>query len=258
MGVEPIGLKKISHLGCPKLTKAELRFWASLRPVSTRMSSSGSDGGKCRSSRLEKGKAVVYASSPYTNDEYKSMEGPIERVSRQVVEELQRHYDAGGEDMPSALGIRFGGRIPPREYISHEVMVMLGIDDPKALVGTQKTTLKDQTTIPLPIHEMFWDLDQLHQYAAFHTKRPAAFTVFGNSPFTRSLSISQPLAPVCYYSIIWWWTALKMVTYSSSRMVDILVYVPIDPPAVLTIEDYAPAEPRDTYQAGADYLDFIL
>jgi hypothetical protein len=86
----------VSYVRVPDLT---LDFLA------CRMSSSGSDGGKCRSSRLEKGKAVVYASSPYTNDEYKSMEGPIERVSRQVVEELQRHYDAGGEDMPSALGI---------------------------------------------------------------------------------------------------------------------------------------------------------
>jgi hypothetical protein len=89
-----------------------------------------------------------------------------------------------------SLGIHFGGRIPPREYISHEeVMVMMGIDDPKAFVGTQKTTLKvvalkgkgelqepptdvhlrrlmvyfiascflgeDQTTIPLPILGMF-------------------------------------------------------------------------------------------------------
>jgi hypothetical protein len=26
-------------IGCPKLTKAELRFWASLRPVSTRLMS---------------------------------------------------------------------------------------------------------------------------------------------------------------------------------------------------------------------------
>ena len=102
-------------------------------------------------------------------------------------------------DLSAILGIRFGGRIPPREYISHkEVMVMLGIDDPKAFVGTQKTTLKvvalknkgelqepytnvrlcrlmlyfitfcflgeDQTTIPLPILRMFRDLDQLHQY----------------------------------------------------------------------------------------------
>jgi hypothetical protein len=75
---------------------------------------------------------------------------------------------------------------------------MMGIDDPKAFVGTQKTTLKvvalkgkgelyepptdvrlrrlivyfivscflgeDQTTIPLPILRMFLDLDQLYQY----------------------------------------------------------------------------------------------
>uniref|UniRef100_A0A2N9F1V6 Reverse transcriptase domain-containing protein n=1 Tax=Fagus sylvatica TaxID=28930 RepID=A0A2N9F1V6_FAGSY len=89
-------------------------------------------------------------------------------------------------------------RIPPREYISHEeVMVMMGIDDPKAFVRTQKMTLKvvalkgkgklyepptdvrlrrlivyfiascflgkDQTTIPLPILGMFLDLDQLYQ-----------------------------------------------------------------------------------------------
>jgi hypothetical protein len=46
-------------------------------------------------------------------------------------------------DWSVILGIRFGGRIHPREYISREeVMVMMGIDDPKAFVGTQKTTLK--------------------------------------------------------------------------------------------------------------------
>ena len=46
-------------------------------------------------------------------------------------------------DRSGILGIHFGGRIPPREYISREeVMVMLGIDDPKAFIGTQKMTLK--------------------------------------------------------------------------------------------------------------------
>jgi hypothetical protein len=69
------------------------------------MSSSGGDGGRRRSSRLEKGKAVVYAMSLNTNDEYKSMEGPVESASHQVAEELQRHYDIGGEDMSSAPGI---------------------------------------------------------------------------------------------------------------------------------------------------------
>jgi hypothetical protein len=69
------------------------------------MSSSGGDGGRRRSSRLEKGKAVMYASSLDTDNKYESMEGPVERASRQVAEELQRHYDVGGEDMSSALGI---------------------------------------------------------------------------------------------------------------------------------------------------------
>ena len=39
---------------------------------------------------------------------------------------------------------------------------------------------------------------------------------------------------------------------------DILVYVPVDPPVVLTIEDYASVEPRDTFRVGANYPDFIL
>ena len=39
---------------------------------------------------------------------------------------------------------------------------------------------------------------------------------------------------------------------------DIPVYVPIDPPMVLTIKDYALAEPRDAYRARVDYLEFIL
>ncbi len=45
-------------------------------------------------------------------------------------------------DWSAILGIRFGGKIPPREFISCEkVMVMLGIDDPKDFVETQKMTL---------------------------------------------------------------------------------------------------------------------
>ena len=46
-------------------------------------------------------------------------------------------------DWSAILGILFGGRIPSRERISHEkVMIMMGIDDPKAFVGTQKVALK--------------------------------------------------------------------------------------------------------------------
>ena len=102
-------------------------------------------------------------------------------------------------DWTAIWGIHFGGRIPPYEHITHEeVMIMMGIDDPKAFVGTQKVTLKvidlkerlelkhpptdvqlrhwmayfiascflreDQTTIPLPILGMFRDLDRLHEY----------------------------------------------------------------------------------------------
>jgi hypothetical protein len=52
------------------------------------MSSFGGDGSRCHSSRLEKGKAVVYASSFNTVDEFEAMEGPVERASRQVAEEL--------------------------------------------------------------------------------------------------------------------------------------------------------------------------
>ena len=77
------------------------------------MSSSGGDGSRCHSSRLEKGKALVYASSFNTVDEFEAMEGPVERASRQVAEELQRHYDAGGEDKPSALGITIQELVQP-------------------------------------------------------------------------------------------------------------------------------------------------
>jgi hypothetical protein len=46
-------------------------------------------------------------------------------------------------DWSAILGIRFEGRIPPREPISHEeAMVMLGIDDLSAFVRTNKVTLK--------------------------------------------------------------------------------------------------------------------
>ncbi len=75
-----------------------------------KMSSSGGDGGRCRSSRLEKGKAVVYAMSP---DEYESMEGLAERASRQVAKELQHHFDSGGEDMSSAPGITIQELVQP-------------------------------------------------------------------------------------------------------------------------------------------------
>uniref|UniRef100_A0A2N9GP20 Aminotransferase-like plant mobile domain-containing protein n=1 Tax=Fagus sylvatica TaxID=28930 RepID=A0A2N9GP20_FAGSY len=77
------------------------------------MSSSGGDGGRSHSSRLENGKVVVYASSPDTDDEYESMEGPAKRASRQVAKELQRHYDARGEDMSSTLGITIKEPVQP-------------------------------------------------------------------------------------------------------------------------------------------------
>ena len=34
---------------------------------------------------------------------------------------------------------------------------------------------------------------------------------------------------------------------------DIPIYIPVDPIAVLTIENYALAEPKDAYQASVDY-----
>jgi hypothetical protein len=85
--------------------------------LACRMSSSSGDGGKHRFSRLEEGKAIMYASSPDIDDEYESMEGPIERASRQVAEELQRHYDAGGEDMSSALGITIQEPVQPSALV---------------------------------------------------------------------------------------------------------------------------------------------
>uniref|UniRef100_A0A2N9FQL9 Aminotransferase-like plant mobile domain-containing protein n=1 Tax=Fagus sylvatica TaxID=28930 RepID=A0A2N9FQL9_FAGSY len=84
-----------------------------LKELASKMSSSGGDGGRRRSSRLEKGKEVVYASSPDTNDEYKSMEGLVERASHQVVEELQHQNDAGGEDMSSTPSITIQELVQP-------------------------------------------------------------------------------------------------------------------------------------------------
>ncbi len=75
-----------------------------------KMFSSSGDGGRRRSSRLEKGKGVVYAVSP---NEYESMEGLAERASRQAAEELQHHYDSGGEDMSSAPGITIQELVQP-------------------------------------------------------------------------------------------------------------------------------------------------
>uniref|UniRef100_A0A2N9F5Y5 Uncharacterized protein n=1 Tax=Fagus sylvatica TaxID=28930 RepID=A0A2N9F5Y5_FAGSY len=63
------------------------------------MSSSGGDGGRRRSSRLEKGKAVVYAMSLNTDDEYKSMEGPPSVVAA----------TAGSAEVPTG-----GGSVAPR------------------------------------------------------------------------------------------------------------------------------------------------
>ena len=52
--------------------------------LSCKMSAMRDDGGRCRSSHLGRGKAVVYATTipPNTNDEYDTMEAPPECVSR--------------------------------------------------------------------------------------------------------------------------------------------------------------------------------
>ena len=39
---------------------------------------------------------------------------------------------------------------------------------------------------------------------------------------------------------------------------DLPSFLPVDPPAVLTIEDYVPLEPRDAYREGVDYLGLLL
>jgi hypothetical protein len=70
---------------------------------------------------------------------------------------------------------------------------------------------------------------------------------------TEALRISQ--MRIWFRSIRSWELYLGERTL---RQMDIPVYVPIDPPMVLTIKDYAPAEPRDAYRAGVDYPKFIL
>jgi hypothetical protein len=51
--------------------------------LSCKMSAMRHDGGRCRSSHLRKGKAVVYATTipPNTDDEYDAMEASLECVS---------------------------------------------------------------------------------------------------------------------------------------------------------------------------------
>ena len=62
---------------------------------SCKISVSGGDGRRHRSSRLGKGQAVVYSTSPPdTDEEYNAMEASTKRASRQGAEELQRHFDA--------------------------------------------------------------------------------------------------------------------------------------------------------------------
>ena len=64
------------------------------------MSVSGGDGRRHRSSRLGKGQAVVYSTSPPDIDEeYDAMEASTERASRQEAEELQHQFDAWGDDV---------------------------------------------------------------------------------------------------------------------------------------------------------------
>ena len=83
----------------------------------------------------------MYASSPDTDDKYESMEGLVERASRQVAEELQRHYDVGGEDMSSTLGITIQEPVQPSAAASASVgsaEVPAGRDN----VAPQRATLK--------------------------------------------------------------------------------------------------------------------
>ena len=62
---------------------------------SCKISVSGGDGRRHRSSRLGKGQAVVYSTSPPdTDEEYDAMEASTERASRQEAEELQHQFDA--------------------------------------------------------------------------------------------------------------------------------------------------------------------
>jgi hypothetical protein len=102
----------VSYVHVPKLT---VDFLA------CRMSSSGGDGGRRRSSRLEKGKAVVYASSPHTDDEYESMEGPAERASRQL-----RSYNV---TMMQGVRIRHPAQVlPSKSLLSLLLLLLLLLD----------------------------------------------------------------------------------------------------------------------------------
>ena len=104
-------------------------------------------------------------------------------------------------DWSSILGIRFGGKVPPSEPVSGlEALDILGIDDPRAIVGTRSPSLglryledllrrerdepstelqyrqwttyfifscflsNDKSTVPTPIVGMFRDVDTLREY----------------------------------------------------------------------------------------------
>ena len=99
------------------------------------------------------------------------------------------------------MGIRFGGRVPPSELVSSlEALDILGIDDPRAIVGTRSPSLRlrylgdllrrdrdeppielryrqwtayfifscflgnEKSTVPTPIVGMFRDVDTLREY----------------------------------------------------------------------------------------------
>uniref|UniRef100_A0A2N9HYF8 Aminotransferase-like plant mobile domain-containing protein n=1 Tax=Fagus sylvatica TaxID=28930 RepID=A0A2N9HYF8_FAGSY len=140
-------------------------------------------------------------------------------------------------DWSAILGIRFGGRIHPREYIScEEVMVMMGIDDPKAFVGTQKTTLK---------------VVALKGERELHLVQPRPGAVF---PLARRWDATR-IERLTIRQLLEYRIEVDCIRdgdmffepYGLFRQMDIPVYVPVDPLTVLIIEDYVPAEPKDAH-----------
>uniref|UniRef100_A0A2N9IRV3 Aminotransferase-like plant mobile domain-containing protein n=1 Tax=Fagus sylvatica TaxID=28930 RepID=A0A2N9IRV3_FAGSY len=160
-------------------------------------------------------------------------------------------------DWSAILGIRFEGRIPPREPISHEeAMVMLGIDDLSAFVRTNKVTLK---------FIVYWVFEH------FPTSRPSMLR-----PRT---GVVFPLARCWDVTRIERMTIRTLLEHRSKvdcirdsyilfqpydmrvivrEEMDIPLVVPIDLPTLLTIEDYAPPEPRDAYRVGVDSSELCL
>uniref|UniRef100_A0A2N9F381 Aminotransferase-like plant mobile domain-containing protein n=1 Tax=Fagus sylvatica TaxID=28930 RepID=A0A2N9F381_FAGSY len=180
-------------------------------------------------------------------------------------------------DWSAILGIRFGGRIPPSDPVSDfEALEILGIDDPAAIVGkkftlfwafehfavfapsrlpaapdsafplarrwdsawiqrlTTRTLMECRTTV-----DCIRDVDIVFQpYSTFLLERPEVF---------RAMELSRLR--------IWIRSPRSWELLMGERTLRQLggdALVPVDPPQLMTIEDYIPRAPSDSFVAGVE------